>query len=152
MIWCYIKYTFILRHKNSGERKREKNHMVYCFLEWIYVVVFIPTIPTHILLSIFVRDYTRKFSMWIMKTIVYEHGQYNLENKNYLSESVPKDTLYSDLQLSMWINTQIYSDDQTEYFPKKFDFQSKLKRLIWDFSWLPLVPVLDKEKQFHSLC
>lgn len=88
MIWCYIKYNYILRHKISGERNRGKCHMVYCLYNRC-----IPAIPTHRSLSIFERDYTRKFSIRIMKTIVYEHGQCNLQNKKCLSESVPKDTI-----------------------------------------------------------
>jgi hypothetical protein len=60
---------------------------------------FIPVISTHIPLSIFVRDYTRKFSKWI---IACEHGQSGLKNNDEnLPELAPKDKLYFDLQLSI---------------------------------------------------
>jgi hypothetical protein len=155
MIWCYIKYACILRHKISGGRKREKNHIVYYFLEWIYIVIsWVCPCNFH---AYFIVNICRLLHVEILK-VGYENnrmwtrGQCNLENKKCLSESVQKDTLYLDLQLSTWINPQIFSDDQTEYFSEKFDFHSKLRRLIWDFSWLHLVFVLDKEKQLHNLC
>jgi hypothetical protein len=54
------------------------------------------------------------------------------------------------LQLSVWINPQIFSDEP-ERFSEKFDFHSTLWQLIGDFCWLPLVLLLGIAKRLHNL-